>query len=185
LQQFLEDFLIKLSTLTVAALLVTTGAAQAVTYNYVGNTTGAPTYNRAFEDFSDLSSLGSNVNYQKLEFSVSVTGMYDFVSAATGGWDNFLFLYGPTFNPATPLLNGLIGNDDSGGIGNSGFSFNLTAGNSYVLVTTGFETGIDFGAYANSITGAGTVSVVPEPGTYGLMALGLAMFGFAMRRSRA
>ena len=42
----------------------------------------------------------------------------------------------------------------------------------------------DFGAYANSITGPGDVNVVPEPGTYGLMALGLAVVGFAARRSR-
>ena len=52
-------------------------------------------------------------------------------------------------------------------------------------MTTGFESGIDFGAYANSISVPGTVNVVPEPGTYGLMALGLAFVGFAARRSRA
>lgn len=175
----------KLSTLVVAALVATTGAAQAVTFNYAGDTTGAPTYNRTFADFSGLSGIGSSVNYQTLAFSVSASGSYDFLSTATGGWDNFLFLYGPSFNPATPLVNGLIGNDDSGGIGSSGFSFSLTAGNSYVLVTTGFESGVDFGAYANSITGPGTVSVVPEPSAYGLMAMGLALVGFAARRSRA
>lgn len=175
----------KLSTLAFAALLGVSGAAQAATYNYTGNTTGAPTYNRAFSDFSGLSLSGSSVNYQTLEFTVTATGSYDFVSTATGGWDNFLFLYGPSFNPATPLVNGLIGNDDFPGIGTSGFSFSLTAGSSYIVVTTGFETGLDFGAYANSITGPGNVNVVPEPGTYGLMALGLAVVGFAARRSRA
>ena len=170
--------------IAMASLLAAAGAAQAVTYNYAGNTAGAPTYNRAFEDFSGLSSLGSAVNYQTLSFSVTASGTYSFVSDATGGWDNFLFLYGPTFNPAAPLTNGLIANDDSTGIGHSGFSFGLTAGASYVVVTTGFESGVDFGAYANSITGPGSVTVVPEPGTYGLMALGLAMVGFAARRSK-
>jgi len=131
-----------------------------------------------------MSILGANVNYQKLEFTVTATGSYSFLSTATGGWDNFLFLYGPSFNPAAPLVNGLIGNDDFSGIGTSGFTFSLTAGNSYVAVTTGFEGGVDFGAYANSITGPGNVNVVPEPGTYGLMALGLAVVGFAARRSR-
>ena len=174
----------KLSTMAFAALLGVTGAAQAATYNYTGNTTGAPTYNRAFFDFSDLSPFGANVNYQPLEFTVTATGSYSFLSTATGGWDNFLFLYGPSFNPAAPLVNGLIGNDDFSGIGTSGFTFSLTAGNSYVAVTTGFEGGVDFGAYANSITGPGNVNVVPEPGTYGLMALGLAVVGFAARRSR-
>jgi len=170
--------------LAFAALLVVTGAAQAATYNYTGNTTGAPTYNRALFEFPGMSILGANVNYQKLEFTVTATGSYSFLSTATGGWDNFLFLYGPSFNPAAPLVNGLIGNDDFSGIGTSGFTFSLTAGNSYVAVTTGFEGGVDFGAYANSITGPGNVNVVPEPGTYGLMALGLAVVGFAARRSR-
>ena len=74
---------------------------------------------------------------------------------------------------------------DSTGIGFSGFTFALSAGASYIVVTTGFESGVDFGAYSNSISGPGTVNVVPEPGTYGLMALGLAFVGFAARRSRA
>lgn len=176
----------KLNSLAFAALLAAAGSAQAVTYNYAGNTTGAPTYNRAFADFSGLSGFGANVNYQTLAFSVSTSGSYDFVSTATGAWDNFLFLYGPSFNPAAPLSNGLIGNDDFGGvIGSSGFTFALTAGANYVVVTTGFEGGVDFGAYANSITGPGIVNVVPEPGSYGLMALGLAIVGFAARRARA
>ena len=175
--------MLKISAVAFASFLIATGAAQAVTYNYAGNTTGAPTYNRAFEDFSGLSALGSAVNYQALTFSVTASGSYSFVSDATGGWDNFLFLYGPTFNPAAALTNGLIANDDSSGIGHSGFTYSLTAGASYVVVTTGFESGVDFGAYANSITGPGSVSVVPEPGTYGLMALGLAVVGFADRKS--
>lgn len=174
----------KISSLAIAALMATTGAAQAVTYNWVGNTTGAPTYNRALTGFSGLSGVGTAVRYQTLAFSVTASGSYDFLSAATGAWDNFTFLYGPSFNPATPLVNGLGSNDDFPGIGTSGFSAALTAGASYVFVTTGFAN-TDFGAYANSITGPGTVNVVPEPGTYGLMALGLALVGFAARRSRS
>ena len=165
----------KVSSLALAALLATTGMAQAVTYNYAGNTSGAPTYNRAFEDFSALSAFGVNVNYQSLAFSVSASGSYTFVSAASGGWDNFLFLYGPSFIPAAPLSNGLIGNDDLAGfVNSSGFTYALTAGARYVAVTTGFLGGVDFGAYANSITGPGAVTVLPEPGSSGLMALGLA-----------
>ena len=165
-------------------LLALVGSAQAVTYNYGGNTTGAATYNRAFEDFSGLSALGQGVNYQTLIFSVTASGTYAFTSTATGGWDNFIFLYSPSFNPSAALTNGVIANDDSSGIGFSGFSTGLTAGTNYVLVTTGFEGGVDFGAYTNSITGVGSVNVVPEPGTYGLMALGMAVIGVAVRRRR-
>jgi len=168
----------------VVGLLALVGSAQAVTYNYGGNTTGAATYNRAFEDFSGVSSLGQGVNYQTLTFSVTVSGPYIFSSTAVGGWDNFIFLYSPSFSPAAPLSNGLIANDDSTGIGFSGFSFGLTTGTNYVLVTTGFEGGVDFGVYTNSISGAGSVNVVPEPGTYGLMALGMAAIGVAVRRRR-
>jgi len=167
-----------------AALCTLAGSAQAVTYNYVGNTTGAPTYNRAFEDFTGLSSVGASVNYQALRFTVSTSGSYAFTSSATGGWDNFLFLYSPSFNPAAALVNGVIANDDFPGIGTSGFTFGLTTGINYLVVTTGFSSGIDFGAYANSISGPGSVNVIPEPATYGLMALGLAVVGFAARRSR-
>lgn len=173
----------KLSSLAVATLLAATGTAQAVTYDWVGDTTGAPTYNRALAGFSGLSGVGTAVRYQTLAFSVTASGSYDFLSSTTGGWDNFTFLYGPSFNPASALVNGLAGNDDFGGLTSSGFTAALTAGASYVFVTTGFAN-TDFGAYSNSITGPGTVNVVPEPGSYGLMALGLALVGFAARRSR-
>jgi hypothetical protein len=169
------------------AVLAATGSAQAVTFTYGGNTTGAPTYTRAVEDFSGLSAFGVNVNYEAVIFSVTASGSYTFSSVAAlvsnVRWDNFLFLYSPTFNPATPLVNGLIANDDSTGVGFSGFTFSLVAGTNYVLVTTGFEGGVDFGAYTNTIDGPGNViSNIPEPGSYGLLAMGLAVVGVAARR---
>jgi hypothetical protein len=169
-----------------AVALAATGSAQAITYTYDANTTGAPTYNRTVEDFSALSLLGANVAYQTLPFTVSASGTYTFSSVAaivsgTTRWDNFLFLYSPSFAPAAPQTNGLIGNDDSTGVGFSGFTYGLTAGTSYVLVTTGFES-IDFGAYTNTIDGPGSVNVVPEPATYGMLALGLLGVSAAARR---
>lgn len=165
-----------------AAALVAAGA-QAADYVYGGDTTGGPTYNRAFADFSGLSGLGSAVAYDTLEFTVTDSGDYDFLSVAAG-WDNFLFLYSPSFDPGAALSNGVVGNDDFPGIGQSGFNdVALTAGVSYVLVTTGFAND-DFGAYTNTISGIGSVVAVPEPATYGMMALGLLAVGGLARRQR-
>lgn len=169
---------------TAVAALALLGSAQAATYTYTGDTTDAATFDRPYASFSGLSALGQGVNYDALSFTVTASGSYTFLSVADG-WDNFTFLYSPSFDPTHPLLNGKIGNDDQGGIGRSGFSYTLTAGTAYVLVTTGFEGGVDFGSYTNTITGAGSVLTVPEPATYGLMALGLALVGGLARRRHA
>ena len=174
----------KLTVLSVAvAALALVGTAQADTYGYSGDTTGLATFDRPLAGFGGLSAFGTDVNYHALTFTVSVGGSYDFLSTASG-WDNFLLLYS-SFDASAPLSNGLIGNDDLGAIGVSGFSYTLTAGASYTLVTTGFEGGVDFGAFSNSIDGPGAVSPVPEPATYGLMALGLAGLGALARRRKA
>jgi hypothetical protein len=173
----------KFSAIALAAALAAAGA-HADTYTYNGDTTGSPTYNRALASFTGLSGLGTAVRYDRLEFTVTQSGAYDFLSLADG-WDNFLFLYSPSFDAGSPLANGVVGNDDFPSIGRSGFDgVNLVAGVNYVLVTTGFSNS-DFGTYTNSVTGLGSVVVVPEPGTYGLMALGLLGVGALVRRRKA
>jgi hypothetical protein len=172
------------------SLLALTGTAQAVTYTYSGLVGGSPSFNRPLADFSGPSLFGVGSYYNSLTFNVSVSGAYTFLSTATSAWDNFLLLYSPVFTATAPLSNGLIANDDFAGIGTSGFTFGLVVGTSYTLVTAGFDGSsqpiADFGSYTNTITGPGTVTVtaavVPEPGSYGLMALGLAAMGVAVRR---
>lgn len=166
-----------------AAALVAAGA-HAADYVYAGDTTGAPTYQRALASFTGLSGVGTAVAYDTFTFTVTDSGAYDFLSLASG-WDNFLFLYSPGFDPGAALSNGVVGNDDFPSIGRSGFDdVMLTAGVSYVLVTTGFDNA-DFGAYTNSISGIGSVVAVPEPATYGMMALGLLAVGGLVRRRMA
>lgn len=118
---------------------------------------------------------------------MDASGDYSFASMASGGWDNFTFLYSPSMNPATPLVGALVGNDDLGGLGgplgSSGFTFGLTAGTRYTFVTTGFSD-IDFGAYTNSISGPGDIVPIPEPQTYALMIAGLGALMLMRRRSR-
>jgi hypothetical protein len=166
-----------------AAALVCAAAAQATTYSYAGNTTGKPTYNRLFT-LTSLSGVGTAVSYEALSFKVSAAGLYAFQSI--GAFDNFLTLYGPSFNAATPLVNALELNDDlSGTTGSSGFSFSLLANQTYTLVTTGYAN-TDFGIYANAITGLGTVTPVPELPTSVLMLMSLAGVALLSRhRSQA
>lgn len=157
-----------------AALLFIAQGASAATFQYTGTTVGGATFQRPVETL-DASPTGDAVAYSALEFTVSSTGFYNFLSVANGGWDNFTLLYGPGFNPASPLTNAIVANDDRNfTVGESAFSANLSAGVRYTYVTTGV---FDQGAFTNSIEGMGTVTAVPEPSTYLMLALGLAALG--------
>ncbi|MDP2008085.1 MAG: PEP-CTERM sorting domain-containing protein [Rubrivivax sp.] len=169
--------------LALAAAAVFALPAQALTFS--GDTTGGPLWDRPFESLSGISALGSDVAYQVTPFTVTASGVYTFQNTAVGGWDNFTFVYANAFNPAAPLANGVVGNDDNPGVGLSGFSPALTAGTSYFYVVTGFDPA-EFGAYDVSVTGPGDVilTAIPEPGTYGLMGLGVAAVLLGARRRR-
>ncbi|GGC03541.1 PEP-CTERM sorting domain-containing protein [Pseudoduganella buxea] len=159
-----------------------TQSAQASIYTYTGDTTGGPTYNRPLEDLSDVSGIGTDVNYSTFTFTVDTSGEYSFLQT-TDQYDGVLYIYENSFNPADPLTNALGGSDDLVAPWTSGFAGPLDAGISYVLVTTSFYNG-DAGAFSVTISGPGlvTVSAVPEPSTYLMLALGLAAIGYTQRR---
>lgn len=150
--------------------------AHADIITFAGDTTGDPTFTRAQEDFSAPSAVGVGVRYDVYPITVSVAGDYSFLT--TGAFDTFTFLY-TTFNPASPLAGGIVGNDDLVGVGTSGFTALLEANTTYTLVVTGYLSS-DFGAHSTTIGGPGAISAVPEPAQYALLAMGLGVV--ALRR---
>ena len=168
-----------------------TPSVQAVTFTYTGTTVGGPVWNRPVENFSNpptaiSGGAGEAVSYSTFGFNVTAPDSYVFQSTATSpNFDNYTFLYQNSFNPADPIANIIIGNDDNPTIGLSGFTTALNTSTNYFLVTTGFDN-FDAGTFSNTIVGAGnvvpgTIAAVPEPATI----LGsLAAFGYGVYSRR-
>jgi hypothetical protein len=127
------------------------------TVNYNGTIVGAPTFTRALADCSALSGVGVGVGYHVQGFQVGANGSYSFSSVQT--YDGFLHLYHTAFDPTQALQNCLTGNDDgAGGIGTSDFTYTLTAGVQYFLVTSAFDP-TESGTFNNTISGPGTITL--------------------------
>lgn len=137
-------------------------------FSYEGNTTGGSIWYHVAPGAPPQIVSASLVPYRVLIFTVDRSGLYDFTSAVPnaksavdGSWDNFLALYQDDFNPAAPLDNALAAANAPNN-GSLAFSTELTTGKNYFLVTSGRQAG-DFGAFTNTINGAGKVTAVPEP----------------------
>ncbi|MCX6874982.1 MAG: M6 family metalloprotease domain-containing protein [Verrucomicrobia bacterium] len=128
-----------------------------VTLTVPGTTTGRPTWHRPDQNGTNppavLSTVGTAVPFDVVSFTVSASGNYAMKS--TGTWDNYLFLHATGFDPANPLTNVVIGNDDFPSVGVAGFNnVTLYAGTTYFLVTSGFQN-YHAGTYTLEITGPG------------------------------
>jgi hypothetical protein len=173
----------KFARLLLALAAAASFQAQATITVFGGDTTGGPTFNRPVADLSDYSGVGTAVHYDTLGFTTSLSGDYTFLT--TGEFDTFLILYEGSFNPAVGLANAVVANDDLlPGFTTSGFATELLSGQTYVLVTTGF-TNDAVGSYSTTIGGPGVITVVPEPATYALFALGLVAVGLRRRQLAA
>ena len=116
-----------------------------------------PTTNGTSPPTSVASSTGSFVYYDAHSFTVPATGSYKLASlcVSPASWDDFTILYKDAFNPASPLTNALIANDDLSGASSSGFTVTLTAGTTYIFVTT---------SYFNATAGTFSATVTPAAG---------------------
>lgn len=182
----------KFSPILLLGVLFGLSNAEAATFQYSGDTTGNPTWNRPVEGTPpvELSVIGDAVPYNVQGFEVDAAGEYSFEVVSASNFDPYLFLYQGSFNPANPLSgnSALIGNDDPY-VGNSlsQFSYSLNAGAKYYLVTTGFRNQ-DFGSFTNEIAGNGAVTAlapVPEPEEWAMMMVGSALVSFQIRRKKA
>jgi hypothetical protein len=167
------------AVLMMGAVSVAQGAAF-FTGTFIGE---EPTWNRPLADGTGLSGVGTSVSYSVQPFYVAESGTFTFetVAPSPGAYDTFIFIYQGAFNPATPLANFLVGDDDysgtftllpgpysvpTSGTGSSGTDpasqitgVSLTAGVQYFAINTTFGNG----ALGTFYSGIGGVNEFSEP----------------------
>ncbi len=176
-------------TVLVGAVLALAGTALAGDLDYLGDTTGMPTFNRP-TSLTALSSFATEVAWEAMQIAVSADGDYSIISDQSNFgsvWDGYLLVYQDGFDAANPLDNLIALNDDyfgtmaaGTGVGYSGLdAVTLSSSSTYYLVQTGFGNG-DEGPYQMSISGPGDIRKVPAPASLALLGLG----GLAATRRR-
>ncbi|MEQ1750695.1 MAG: choice-of-anchor D domain-containing protein, partial [Prosthecobacter sp.] len=151
-----------------------------------GSTVGHALWNRPDDNGTGvpnhLSTLATATPYEAVAFSVSNTGLYTLTvtSISPSGWDNYLMLYTTVFNPATPLVNVLVGDDDGGPGLDAQVSQTLQAGVQYYAVVSGY-TNSSTGSYRLELQGPGDFSKEPtlaveQPAGSGITSGGLVYY---------
>jgi subtilisin family serine protease len=144
----------------------TPGGSTNVSYNGTFTST-CPKYRRTNTGTppTSLNSSATNVCYGAQAFRVAVSGTYTmtmtagtFTNGSTTNDDGFFTLYQTTFTPSNALTNAKKADDDSGPGYKPAMSFSLTAGTTYVLVSTTYGNGYT-GTYTNNITGPGSITL--------------------------
>ncbi|MCX6074254.1 MAG: DUF4347 domain-containing protein [Campylobacterales bacterium] len=101
--------------------------------------------------------MGSQFNYFTRNVTPSADGTFTFNVTAAEFSDTFLLLYDGSFDPAHPLTNLILAQDDSATLW-SQFSYGLTANHTYVLVLTSFGSGTT-GTLTVNVSGPSAVTV--------------------------
>jgi len=154
------------------------GNARADFHIERGDTTGGPTL--------DVGAIyidaGNSVAYDALTFQVDAVGTWQFLALAD--FDSAIFLYEGGFDASAPTDHLVAHNNDLLSPDTSGFVHFLVPTVTYTVVLTGLHDS-EFGKYNLTIGGPGaiTISAVPEPSTWLMLAGGLAAIPFVRRRS--
>ncbi|MEH6474588.1 MAG: autotransporter outer membrane beta-barrel domain-containing protein [Sneathiella sp.] len=138
------------------------GAAD-VTTLFSGVLDGSTTYTRPIQVSGAAASWtagGSTYNYFAEEFTPSGTGVFDISVLGTSTInDPVLYLYTGSFDPSTPLVNGVTADDDGGvGLLSKITGESLIGDTTYFIVVTSFNAG-DIGAFDFEIVGPFGVAV--------------------------
>ena len=137
-----------------------------IEFVYTDSTQQGNSWSRPFF-IEGVSGLGP-VDYQVLEFTVSVSGLYSFESLLASGGDHWTCLYKDGFADALPLANlheYSLGNGFSPfdvPRGESSFNQLLLQGTTYYWVTSQWASFSAFSAFTNTIRGPGAVLVAGQ-----------------------
>ncbi|OHE08984.1 MAG: hypothetical protein A2513_03130 [Sulfurimonas sp. RIFOXYD12_FULL_33_39] len=107
----------------------------------------------------DITGLyGAQFQYFTRNVTPSADGTFTFNVTAAEFSDTFLLLYDGSFDPANPLTNLILAQDDTAADLWSNFSYGLTNGHTYVLVLTSFSTTAT-GTLTVNVSGPSAVTV--------------------------
>ncbi len=124
-------------------------------------TTSDPTFHRPDQGAppTTLSQDGTNVHYDVIPVTITTTGLVTFVCTGPANFDTFGILYGPAgFDPANPLSNALVADDDSGPGVNFAITYNFTVPGVYYIVVCPFKNP-SLGSYSLTSTEGGVLPV--------------------------
>lgn len=153
---YLQNGVASSSTVVIPASTI---IPQSTTFNSGSLTTADPTFIRSSS--GTTYSATSTVSYDTYTFSPTTSGIYEFNNTFPG--DAFAHLYTYPFVSSTPAINFIIADDDGNGNSDPRITATLVAGQTYVLVTTTFSTGV-YGAYSWTYTGPTGAAIAATSG---------------------